>query len=30
VTELVADVFGTPEEREATTAMLTGLPRGKA
>lgn len=25
VTELMADVFGTPEEREATTALLTSL-----
>lgn len=27
VTELMADVFGTPDEREATTALLTSLAR---
>ncbi|HET6812059.1 MAG TPA: TIGR03564 family F420-dependent LLM class oxidoreductase [Acidimicrobiales bacterium] len=28
VTELMADVFGTPDEREATTALLTSLAGG--
>ena len=27
VTELMADVFGSPDERAATVALLTGLPR---
>lgn len=30
VTELMADVFGTPEERAATTELLTGLARRTA
>jgi F420-dependent oxidoreductase-like protein len=30
VTELMADVFGTPDERDATTAVLTGLARTAA